>query len=503
MENPPPSALPDLLRRHAAALLMGLATVGGLLLVAWATKERVALDTPLTIIEPQPLWAITQFAAGEPMYRDFRVERPAVPLTYGPLAYLAPGSAARLLGLEEAKHLLRAGRAASVLGLLAALGACAAIARQRGVRWPWAIAAGAPLLWIPYMAEWHGKFAPDIPALGLSLLGLAVAGRAPSARWRLGLAILLWLAAFGFKATVIAGPLAFGIERLAAWLRDRNDADAKRELAAALAAGGILLGAAAGLAGVFQWATGGLWKLHAIDSMAACRFDFALTWDSLRGLGLGGGGLLLAAMGAWAIRRARANAFHAAFLAACAFQALLMAKEGANINYLVGAVSLWGIGAALDFDAPGGFRGSWLGAAAGAAIGLLACWAVPGSARIANEMPRLIPKRELAEGAEFIRSVPADDVLLIDGVLAAWAGLDAPWMDGYHAAILHRSGLVPFDDVIGDIAARRPRFVVAGFLHPYSYHGTPLVPEGISALLAANYRVVQQGRWVLVYERRP
>ena len=490
-------------------VLLAVATLVFFVGFASATAARLGSGVPLTSVEPQPLWALQRIAAGEPLYRDFRVERPAVPLTYGPLAYWLPGLAARALGVSGGEGLLTLGRGFTLVGTLAVFAFAAVAARQRGATWHFACLAGAPLPWLPYAAEWLVKLNPDSMALAASLAGLVLAGPpGVDKRWRLGAAIACWLAALALKPTIIAGPVAFGVERL---LAARALAPGERRAAlapVAIAAGSVIAGALA-LAALFQAATGGVWKLHAVDAMAACEFRFgnavealaglrggtlatAAEWPALLG---GGGGLLLAAV--WAAARATASPLFVAALALGLVQLLLMSKQGGNVNYLLGPLALFGIATASDLP-----RAPRLVQPLAAAIAALLLLDAPRSARATFEMPA-VPTREDFERAAALARQLGDRTLVLDGPLAAWADLPAPWMDGYHAAILQRAGLADFTPELRALQDGRTRVVLSNAYAwaGASWHGQTLTPGPFLDELRARWTPARIGPWTIALQR--
>src|SRR5262245_211375 len=101
--------------------------------VTWFSLDRLAAKYAISLVEPQLVAGAMRVATGDRLYRDYRNERPVIPLPYGVLEYVIPGLAARLAGHADAVAILHFGRSVSLASGVGVLAMLAGLARQRGV----------------------------------------------------------------------------------------------------------------------------------------------------------------------------------------------------------------------------------------------------------------------------------------------------------------------------------------------------------------------------------
>jgi hypothetical protein len=483
---PPRPATPQ----RVAATLLWLAALLVVIVGALGAAERLGTPIPATTVEAQPIHGMMRVASGGALYDDWRDGPPWAPLSYGALFYWVPGMAARVAG-GTAMTALVAGRAFTVLGAVAASALLVLIARQRGHgRATLALVALAPLVLAP-LWKWIGSASPDYPAVALSLLGWWLAGvpregNEPGARrWaRVAGAGLVWALVFHVKPTVLAGPAAFAAE----WLwrgRWREVA-----VAAAVNVAGALAGAV-----VLNLATGGLWKLNAVDSMALSGFAAANTLSVFKALGVHGLLLAVVVAGLGAACWKREPAAFAA-LGLLAVQAVFLSKRGGDANYLLGFCAVAGVALAGLTRRMESSRVVVCGALAVALLaGLPSAWKSAGT-NWAGEANLAAVARQV-EGAR--------NLLVLDPNWGMMNGHAVPYADGYHLAILAQGGAVDLAPLIAQIRSREHDLVVANltYVYPMGYQGVRLAPPELVQALTTRYEPVEDpSGWVVVFQRR-
>jgi hypothetical protein len=235
--------------RLSEAALWG--AVGGLLgayLAVFVINAilRVPLPWELSYGESIVLQEVRRVASGETLYQA-PTSLPLTVTAYTPLYYLLVGNLQRLLG--DSSYTI--GRIVSLLATAGGAACLVAGVRSATGRWPAGLLAAFVFLTQNLTANlWGPMHRVDTLALGLSLLGLAVAA-AGHPRW----AVLPLLLALLTKQTYVAAPAAL---LLSLW------PDRRTMLAfAALYGGGVV---AAVLVG--QWLTGGWFLWHTVVANA-------------------------------------------------------------------------------------------------------------------------------------------------------------------------------------------------------------------------------------------
>lgn len=466
-----------------AALALSVFYLGALL---WTDAQRLPLHHPFTGIEPQPVWGALRVARGLPLYTPWDRETPHVPLTYGPLAYLLPGSIARVFGRADADSVLHLGRALSALASLAVAWLLSRLARARGRSEAFAVLAALPLVWFPYPMEWSARFAPDTLALALSLGGLAAARRA-----RGGLAGALWAAGALVKPTAFVGPLVA--------LLDARRARSPGVLPRAVTVGaGLLVTSLLAL----ELRTAGLWRSHLFDAMSVCAYSPRYALASVMNLGPAGVAALLALFGV--ALAAGDTDDRAALLSAACLELALACKQGSNVNYLLGTVALSALIAGDAWERAWRERRplGWSAALAGVvtALGLGA----PEAPRVLRE--GVIPlRREVRVIAARVAALPRDRVLSLSPYFGIAHDLPFLYADPYHANLLARRGRVRFDDALARLRDGRYDAVVSDLPHhaPIVWHDGAYSPRELAAALQSRYALTVRGRLLLLWEPRP
>ncbi|MCB2153243.1 hypothetical protein KQI84_00025 [bacterium] len=485
-------------------ILVVAAGFTGLFLLGFATTLpfRLSEPVPLSAVEPQPVVGALRVARGEVLYRDYMDEFPVVPLTYGALEYESIGLIGRVLGIETTTGMLLLGRWVTFLATIGCVALIAVLAHQRSVPWRYAFIAGLPLFWFPYMDEWLVKFTPDTLALLASLGGWALVGP-PGKRGsrkdvaRLCGAILLWIIVYHVKLIVLIGPVGFAAERLSAALRQRSG---KSVLPVAIAGFAVLVGVLL-TSLLVNVMTDGMWKLNAVDSTAACRFRFGYVVRSLISFApasflgpkapviFGGLGVFLV-MTVWAILRTARQPLYGVFLALLLVNLLFLAKQGANINYLLGATLAWGLAAVVDVTQRRPFALSVPEMILAGMIVSLIALDMPSAPRITKEIS-LPSQQEFSRADELRKQIADDKVLVADPVYGITREAAIPWADTYHASLLDATGTGVFDPIFAKVAAGEYDLVITGRFAYYgavaNYHDLPVSPRGLWTALRASY----------------
>jgi hypothetical protein len=205
-ERQEPASTPGSLDRRAgqAARLAAAAAV-----FALGAGAAAGLSTTLALL-PHPfevnygegivLGVAARMARGEPLYQPIS-DYPYLVAAYTPLYYTILAALIQLAGPA-----LWPARAVSLSGaLLTAACLYGVVRRERGPR-P-ALLAALLFAATPWVAQWAGYGRVDMPALGLTAVGVWLAWRPSPERWRLALSLLCFLGAFLTKQTYLAAPL--------------------------------------------------------------------------------------------------------------------------------------------------------------------------------------------------------------------------------------------------------------------------------------------------------
>ncbi|MBX3729238.1 MAG: hypothetical protein KF858_08640 [Candidatus Sumerlaeia bacterium] len=286
------------------------------------------------------------------------------------------------------------------------------------------------------------------------------------------------------------------------------------------AAVALLVGAVA-TAFALNLATGGFWKLNAIDAMGRGEFNPAFVLESLRSFRpavllyrltpatpvlLGGVGIILL-MIVWAIRRLRHQPLFAAFLLSILFDLVLMTKAGSNINYLMGSLTLWGLATVADAFPRGHsprLPDAKLASLFACAIVLLLVLDIPRTRVLASEILLATPL-ELDHARQVVEALPPERLLVLDAVWGVPQGVPVPFADTYHAAMLEKEGMLVLTDLADALVERRFRVVIANRFATAraEYHGIPLLPASLRAALVEHYTPAQRGDWLVFWTPKP
>jgi len=346
----------------------------------------------------------------------------------------------------------------------------------------------------------------DMLTLALTLWGLALAIRAPEARWRAYAAAALFTAAVFTRQTMLAAPAAATLVLLIASPRD----------ALRLVAAGLLMSLALLAAGTLLTEGGflrhlilyninrydhrGFWMLHrfAVDHAAPIALGLAGAAAALAMLRPGLRHLPAALRADPALRAAAAALLHAGISTPLL---LLIAKSGASVNYVIewsaGCAMLAGLLAGRVAQA-GAMRGAGRLAAGGAmaVAALLAAHAFT----LRDPAHGILSHPAVARGAmeQAVALVRAADrpVLSEDMVLLLRAGQEVPWEPAIFAEL---ASLGRWDERLIVEAIQGGRFAFAVTL---ADRGDPIFdsrynPAVAAALEAAFPRRVQLG-WLLI-----
>jgi hypothetical protein len=470
--------------------------------------SRILCPWPLGIVEPSVLVGVERVVRGEALYRAYWESLPLNPLPYGVAEYLVPGLIGRWTGLVEPMELIRIGRLISLAAFLAVAILCMVAARGFGAGRLWSVAAAGGVFAVPAAMEWATKLAPDMPALALSLAGWLLARRllmpgSPAGKFAAGVVCAVcWLAAFHYKPTVIAGPIALSVEMallFAAGMRPWLP----------LAWSVVALGASLLVVVLLQWVTGGLYWANMFGSMAVCRYslsNLAQTINLVPPNGVVLTGLLLVV-----VLRGGSHCIWLAALANFVLELLLATKQGSNVNYFMGSLALSGIAFAISASGtivesramPGGRvdlrRMGLIAAHLVLLCGLIL--QVPGALEFSRELP--IP--DTAELAAADRTVEETgergQVLCLDPFYARTRHMDYPYADSYHANLLLSAGIGDVSPLVGRARRREIPLIVANKLLVWKFapHGAGLVYFPLREAVLQNYRPSFVGRWLILF----
>jgi len=505
---------------------------------AWVFAARAVTPYSVSVVESQTVAGAFRVARGETLYQEFRNQRPVVPLTYLGLTYEVPGLVARWSGWTSALEVARLGRALSLLSFAGIVLLLTGLSKQRGVSARWGWSAALPLIWFPYPAEWLAKFAPDAPALFFSLLGWWLVGPHAGAEedgdraamtdensgtgarvveLRRFAAVAAWLIGVHFKPNVLAGPIAFGVERVWAGLSARKHArkadggsesgpQAKKAFRELIFVGGAFAGLAMASLLALHVLTGGRWYDSFVRSTAAFRYDFDFVFGNLKKLRPEG----MTALGVivlWAGMQARRGPLPVAFFATLSLGLLLMLKQGSNVNYLLDALTLGGL--AVVVGVARGLKETIAGRWNPKPVALL--WPalfLAAALLIHPEKARIVYWEMFQPSAEELREIDAavesladDQVLCLDSFYGLSRERPVLFADPFHVSILEQEGLVSFRPEIERVEQRVYKLVIWNLVQAnrVRYHGVQAYPQDLSDALERNYRQVYRGNWLVVW----
>lgn len=446
------------------------------------------------------MWGALQVARDKPLYTDFTEIKPAVPLTYGPLAYWVPGTLAQMLDITEARQVTRVMRLISAGAFVSLLFLLVMLARVFSPQKKVWVVALLPLFWFPYICEWSGKAFPDFPALFLSVLGWYFA-RKSCRHIRLShalAAVLLWGMAFYFKPIVTVGLSAFIGEWIGRTVKEKRVA-LRPAFYMPLLAFGVLAGIVSIL---INWHTNGMYRLHTIDSAMHLNWSLANyrtfvlpTRESW----------LIPVLIALALINIRRSTLALPFLIEVGIQSVLLIKEGASINYWSGSVVLFGLMLAqvlgqIRFEELS--QRIWFKASAGC-IALILALNIGNTFVFLREIPP-VPAREVYQAAQWIPH-ENENRLCVSPYFALVYDLPCPFMDTYHAAILERAKVVSFRDEASRIASGNYQVIIGDYLmyaKPEQLKTGALMPLSIVEANRENMKIEYQGNFLTVMSPR-
>jgi hypothetical protein len=208
----PPDRSPRPIGRWLCLLLAGLWLVDGTR-IAWQGWQAVTTPVPTCNTEMHIADGIHCVAEGRPLYPAID-GLPYVYHFYNPLTYLPAGAVSRWLDLDVDGRLI-AGR---ILPFISAMGLIALLAWYVWVRShdPMAAALTAGMMLFYHSSTLTDFFRnrPETPAILLSIAGWVICQRRP--RYWIAQAALCFAAAFAFKQTFVAAPIACGLQLLLA-----------------------------------------------------------------------------------------------------------------------------------------------------------------------------------------------------------------------------------------------------------------------------------------------
>jgi hypothetical protein len=427
------------------------------------------------------------------MLTDYRVGYPAIPLPYGSLEYWLPGITARLLGVHEGLGALRVGRAFSLVALLAICLLLPQLARHNCTyRYAWL--AVLPLFWCAYPLRWATQFAPDFPALALSLGGWLLYRPAieerPHPAARAALQALLWTTAFHVKLTMIPGLIAYCCESLA-WVLAQPQPTRRSAILRAITPLFLLVSLVVSSCFLANLFTNGGWFLNAVKSSAIFEYGLNNLWSALRFRPA----LLplLSLILIFSMVTARDSWLSPAILLTAAFEMLCMTKQGSNVDYMLGTIALFGLtlpGAARNFLASTG-RAPALASTSGALV-LAAALAIGARDTIvpAKEFP-LTSDAEINRVRAAAAKYGASRVLCMDAFTAQRTGAFYPYAEPHHTARLLQLKLFSLQPVIDRVTRHDYALIVTNqfFINPPSYNGLVLFPAQLRDAIQANYEL--------------
>jgi len=499
----------------------------------WVSATRIISWYANSAIEPQPVAGAMRFINNEPLYQDYRIGRPVIPLPYGVLEYAVPGLTAKIIGTKDALSVLRLGRIYSFLSAVGIVIVLSILASQRGVPYKFSFIAFLPLVWFPYILEWFAKFAPDTPALLCSLGGWAIlrppnlsnsrTAPFPSVS-KMILSLIVWTMGFHFKPIIIAGQIGFGVECISTILKQRKSSPER----SVSIFGKVLILYISYLflvlvtSGMLDWTTRGLWHLNCISSMSKCPFKLIYISMSLKFLRTEYL-IVFLLMVLLAVLFSRRNIIFISFLITLLTELISLSKQGSNVNYLSGSISIWGLGIIIygweefkiyicrmraNLDEKITIRRfvKEIKPFFGWSIWLFLSIAIilmlnTHKAKIIN-WEAFIPYRdELARIDRLVMNVPTDRLLCLDGFYGLSREVPFIFADSYHAGILSRQGIVSFSREVENLRKHQYDFVIWNLLHyrNIKYHKIPTFPEEIGNALEENYKVSFVGRWLVLW----
>jgi len=184
----------------------------GVLVFDWLLVRAAWFDRPgeNTMPAAANVFVARRVQEGGPLYDDWRV-RPHVVAYYGPLLYLPVGLIGRWTG-ADVHGLFMIGRWISLLATLGTAGLIVAVLRV-GRAVPPVIALGSAMVFLAaYDVFWRHdiSFRPDAPTWFLTMLGLYLVVRRDRGGALYG-SVLVFLLAFLYKQSCVAGPVAVGL----------------------------------------------------------------------------------------------------------------------------------------------------------------------------------------------------------------------------------------------------------------------------------------------------
>ncbi|MGI8907741.1 MAG: hypothetical protein ACR2IE_14765 [Candidatus Sumerlaeaceae bacterium] len=517
--------VPRIVRTGLAACMLAIVALSGWYVgcALLSLHRAILLPQVLSISEPQAIAAGMRVAAGTAMLTDFRIGYPIIPLPYGVLEYWLPGIVARSVGWRDAMNVLFLGRLVSLLSLVIILILYWRLLRQEDLPARYAVIAALPLLWAAYPLRWAAQFAPDFPAVALSLAGWCVGRTVLLARNETrsrGNPIvyataqaLLWTAAFHFKPTMIPGVVAFLFEA-SAGRTGHVSANQRTRLRRAMVP--LVLSAVFILSTSFALnaATQGLWYLNAVKSSAAFRFRLEYLFSSLTFHPTLSP--LLIVFGMISLLLSRSIVVFRAVLATAFLECLFMMKQGSNVDYLLGSIALFGFALAktahglsrtwkadvlLPGDGPAAIkRRYWI---AVMVMGLMLAGSLAHNARDAvlqtNELPAPW-KAEIAAARNAVRKFGSDAVLCLDPLTALRTGAYHPYVEPLQVLRLAELGMVSLDQLVKRIETKTFRLIVVNpsFVRPPVYHDIAIFDTRVREAIRRNYVQFSAGNWLIM-----
>lgn len=465
--------------------------------------QLLRLPQVISIAEPQPIGGAMRVVAGQPMLVDYRTGYPSIPLPYGSLEYWIPGMIARLARADDAFSILRIGRLYSLVSLVAVSLLIVDLLRQDSVPWRLAVLAPLPLFWCTYPLRWAVQFAPDFPAIALSLAGwwLNRAGaeykRSSERRLRIAAQVLLWTWAFHTKPTMVPGMIGYLSEVMISGqtFRGWRQSDwLKRGLPLLLTV--LLIVASAFVANV---ATAGGWYLNAVHSLRANKFslEYLVGALSFRPALVP---LLLLFLAVTLLSARSLCASRAVLLNLCV-ELVFMSKQGSNLDYLLGSLSLFCISlphilaaaitrARLTAD----LKTLTLGAAATAMVLSIAT-----RTAIVSRGEFIEPGIDELEAVHnAVKSYGPDRVLCLDSFTAQRTGAFYPYAEPHQCARLLQLHEITIEPVLDRIRHKEYRAIIVNPYYRNSpvYHDLRLVPMELQTAIQDNYILDTCGKWL-------
>lgn len=302
-------------------------------------EPRMTNPYPNSGTETQPVWGAMQVAKGNVLYRDFLHELPIIPLTYGSLTYVIPGWIAGAVGKTDYWTIISIGRWMALSGFIATIILTVISAKRYTKSLPYALIAITPVWWFPYMNEWATKYLPDFAAVAFSLLGWLVVSRNTTSKGdyiKYTAAALCWTAAWHFKPIALVGIIAYASEIFYAFLADKNFKSAVKKSAPFFITAALCITTAT----VLNINTNGLWRLNTVTTAQQCQWNPKYIFETYK---IAPTVLWIPLQIVFALLCLRKSPIAFALLIETLVATLFMMKQGANINYLIGSVLLFGI----------------------------------------------------------------------------------------------------------------------------------------------------------------